>query len=256
MSRNHRNITRTDFKADLLNGHGQVPAAVDEPHSTAAEGSVIEPTPEHNCERHENAQATNDDGKLFLDSLALFYLKLQSKHLIPAYVIQIIIDEFQVCLELDRTYFFHGLKTKLTAENNDSEKADSIIKEAAKQNLFSRCHEGFLRSNHSRKAYYKECFSFVKPVQLHLGTNQNNKSCYIHYVSILETLKVLLKDQSFIDQYENPQLNDAGFLTDITDGNVFKSNELFASDKSALKLILYQDSFEVVNPLVQEMNHF
>lgn len=38
-------------------------------------------------------------------------------------------------------------------------------------------------------------------------------------------------------------------LCDIYDGSVFKSNVLFQESDLTLKLILYQDAFEVVNPL-------
>lgn len=36
---------------------------------------------------------------------------------------------------------------------------------------------------------------------------------------------------------------------DFTDGAAFKDNAFFQTNQNALKLILYQDSFEVCNPL-------
>lgn len=38
-------------------------------------------------------------------------------------------------------------------------------------------------------------------------------------------------------------------LTDVSDGQIFKSNDFFVQNPSSLKLVLYQDAFEVVNPL-------
>ncbi len=38
-------------------------------------------------------------------------------------------------------------------------------------------------------------------------------------------------------------------LSDISDGQIFKNNDFFAQNPSCVKLILYQDAFEVVNPL-------
>ncbi|PIK56613.1 hypothetical protein BSL78_06469 [Apostichopus japonicus] len=38
-------------------------------------------------------------------------------------------------------------------------------------------------------------------------------------------------------------------ITDITDGKIFKENTLFGSEENALSVILFQDAFEVVNPL-------
>lgn len=42
---------------------------------------------------------------------------------------------------------------------------------------------------------------------------------------------------------------DKDILTDITDGKSFSENDFFKNNPSALRLLLYQDSFEVVNPL-------
>ncbi len=38
-------------------------------------------------------------------------------------------------------------------------------------------------------------------------------------------------------------------LCDVGDGRVSKSNELFVSDRHALQIMLFQDAFEVANPL-------
>lgn len=38
-------------------------------------------------------------------------------------------------------------------------------------------------------------------------------------------------------------------LEDFTDGNVFKNNKFFQENPDALQIILYQDAFEIVNPI-------
>ena len=38
-------------------------------------------------------------------------------------------------------------------------------------------------------------------------------------------------------------------LKDFTDGSVAKENALFTTQRNAISLIMYQDSFEIVNPL-------
>ena len=42
---------------------------------------------------------------------------------------------------------------------------------------------------------------------------------------------------------------DADVLHDITDGHAFKSYQFFIENPGCLKVILYQDAFEIVNPL-------
>lgn len=39
-------------------------------------------------------------------------------------------------------------------------------------------------------------------------------------------------------------------LSDISDGQIFEHKDFFVQNPSCLKLVLYQDAFEVVNPLV------
>ena len=60
---------------------------------------------------------------------------------------------------------------------------------------------------------------------------------------IIETIQQLLKDPAVKKQFKNPVVSSDRILS------VAKSNVLFIEFHNAIKLILYQDSFEVVNPL-------
>ena len=84
----------------------------------------------------------------------------------------------------------------------------------------------------------------VAPVTINLGFDQNKVKRYCEYVPIIETIQELLKDPSVKAQFNNPNcLRSDNVLRDSTDGSVARKNLLFS------ELILYQDSFEVVNPL-------
>lgn len=72
------------------------------------------------------------------------------------------------------------------------------------------------------------------------------------YIPLPDTLRAILKDpvvwQECVES-QNHLVSD-GILMDVWDGSVFKSNELFLqAGDIILKLMLYQDAFEVVNPL-------
>ncbi|PIK59648.1 Interferon-induced protein 44 [Apostichopus japonicus] len=73
---------------------------------------------------------------------------------------------------------------------------------------------------------------------------------YCHYVPILQTIKVLI-DNDLIPIKSDRRANNMQLpvFTDITDGKIFKENTLFGSEENALSVILFQDAFEVVNPL-------
>lgn len=85
-----------------------------------------------------------------------------------------------------------------------------------------------------------------------MGTNEHRRDCYAQYIPLPDTLRAILKDP-FVWQEcvkSESHLVSDGFLSDVCDGSVFKSNKLFVqAGDIILKLILYQDAFEVVNPL-------
>ena len=96
---------------------------------------------------------------------------------------------------------------------------------------------------------YKRLFNYIEPVELLLGHDDNtNKNCYMHYVPIKETLTNLLSDTSVYEQYKNQPPPEDGVFSDWKSGSCHKKS-FFAEDKTALRLVLYQDAFEVANPL-------
>lgn len=66
-----------------------------------------------------------------------------------------------------------------------------------------------------------------------------------------KTVAGLFKSESMQKQhsYTHLQIHNKDVLKDIWDGKVIANNALLKSDPMSLGLILYQDSFEVVNPL-------
>lgn len=108
-----------------------------------------------------------------------------------------------------------------------------------------------LSTEHERRVYFENNFSYVHPQTLNLGVNKNRKQCHVQYVPIKETLRAMLKDPVVWQECLRPDNVSLSthILGDIYDGTEFKSNALFSESGNSQKLILYQDSFEVVNPL-------
>ena len=92
-------------------------------------------------------------------------------------------------------------------------------------------------------------FKYVEPVKITLGTDEHMDERYAYYIPVKETLSNLLDSdiwkKSALQQCET----DADVLHDITDGHAFKSYQFFIENPGCLKVILYQDAFEIVNPL-------
>ena len=102
--------------------------------------------------------------------------------------------------------------------------------------------------------YFKEHFRHVQPQSIFLGKNKHNKQCSYQYVPINLTLTSLLNDASVWKEFKTTE-NSAKQTTqsklqsfsDCTDGSPYKNNVLFNENPNAIKIILYQDAFEVCN---------
>lgn len=83
-----------------------------------------------------------------------------------------------------------------------------------------------------------------------MGVDSRNKSKYCYYVPIKKSLETLLADDTVLRQCLSSQFSDSSVLSDFTDGSVYKECVKGGDQlKKCLSLILYQDSFEVANPL-------
>jgi hypothetical protein len=189
---------------------------------------------------------------VFLESVALFYLKLEAKFHLPQSSIQEIVTSVCDFHKLSQNELQSQLKKLLQEEGITNEKIDYIVDDVFNSDLFDMVHDsvtGTLRSNYTRKKYYKTCFDYVTPLSIRLGRDKDNIDRHYHYVPIKETITTLFKDLTMQKQYEMQRDPKPGIYEDFQDGEVFKTNELFSNVSGALSLILYQDAFEVVNPL-------
>lgn len=107
---------------------------------------------------------------------------------------------------------------------------------------------GLLATHHRRLQYYKAHCNYVQPLEVSLGHKEGQQRHY-HYIPILESLRALLKQQGAAQLNYNAHHEEDDILCDITDGWAFKSNDMFSSDMDVLKVMIFQDAFEVVNPL-------
>jgi hypothetical protein len=100
------------------------------------------------------------------------------------------------------------------------------------------------------KKFYKQEFHYVEPTSYLLGLECNRKERYGQYIPIKLAIQSLFKNCSVCNQFMNPLPRKAGVLNDVVDGSVFSSNRFFSEMANALKILLDQDAFELVNPRV------
>jgi hypothetical protein len=188
----------------------------------------------------------------YIDNLALFYLKLQAKFLLPGSTIQSIVDEIQNIHDLDQTLQYKRLSQKLSVFGISDVDVTEIVDDLRNNNLFRKCMKGELRSHQTRQTFFKKRFKYVAPKQIYLGRDSCSVERYAQYIPIKDSITALFEDSSVRSMYtavHSNKISQPRVFTDICDGKMFKSNEFFSANPTALRIILYQDAFEVVNPL-------
>lgn len=138
---------------------------------------------------------TESDVTAYLhESMALFYLKLYTKHFLPANVMQDINEQFlEINSELT-TISAVKLQETLNSMSINTEVINEIMNKFNDNNIPRQLITSF-DTHYKRVQYFKENFSFVPPKQIFLGKNKLKKDCYMQYVPVLSTIETLLKDE-------------------------------------------------------------
>lgn len=102
-------------------------------------------------------ESVNED--TFLRHLALFYLKLQSKFLIPSFTVQIIVDHLQEIHEISHSQLLSKLREKLSALEVAEADTNAIFEILQSENLFQTCYSQTLKTDQKRKTFLKNTFN-------------------------------------------------------------------------------------------------
>ncbi|XP_035982662.1 uncharacterized protein LOC118557207 [Fundulus heteroclitus] len=242
MSRKHRTCA-VDSVSDMYMQNVSQPSAA----------SVHEDTPQSSNDAitNESSELPQDFSETFLRNVCLFYLKLQGQLLLPASTIQTIVEEMQNVHDLGQDYTLSKLRSLLKNDMSLNDDAIAKICDCVKDSdLFSACHHGPLRTTYSRAQTFKKMFKYIEPKTVKLGNDENMTERFAYYVPVTQTLKNLLESDIWKNSVSQQSCKThSDVFCDISDGQNFKSNQFFIENPGCLKLILYQDAFEIVNPL-------
>lgn len=230
---NTRNVVENNSASELLY----------QPHEETAEPQNDVVNPIHSAVEPPLLGATQIYSNL--------YLNMATDHFATEPLIQKVVSStfsaFQVCEQ----NFTSAVKSSSLSANNQSSVQD-MYREAL-EGVYGP-HDpqnGIFRSTHTRTNYHRKNPNFVKPVDVPLR-DQNGLPTGNHYtyVPILETLRVMLRDEDICRFCKNPEdSNHADGFFDISDGNVFKSNCFFRTNRKGWRIILFQDAFNVCDLL-------
>ena len=189
--------------------------------------------------------------KDLLKKVALFILTMETKWHIPVSAVQKILREINTVHSFNSVFVSQQIKAKLKQFEPEvklpTHYVEDIVKSVCNDPMHRLLHAelGSLRSSQIRKGFFKTNFSYVEPIAYKILNNCEHK--HFHYIPLINLLKAFFSDPA-IGQYLDKHCTD-GILRDFNDGEVFKNKTFFQNNPRAIELLLYQDSFEIVNPL-------
>ena len=193
---------------------------------------------------------TEEDAVLSRDSditrqFNLFLVKLQVQNHVTQTVMDEIVKSFKYFHELSNEKLLSQC-LEIAYKRNADFKGEEEIHKLFESDSLSLALDGPMRSQHKRLEYAKKNMKYVEPCELKFNTIDADAKC--HYIPLKDSLKHIMSDKTVRNDFlhVDKKSRDTGVLADIQDGYVYKRN---CPSERTVELILYQDSFEVVNPL-------
>ena len=105
-----------------------------------------------------------------------------------------------------------------------------------------------------RAKYYKKHYNFIEPIEIPFLTAHDEETDSYHYVLILKTLENMLSNEEIRNYCSTSDQCDSknGFFA-IKDGKIVKECAVFIN---GLRIIIFQDAFEICNPLESSKDKF
>lgn len=186
------------------------------------------------------------------DDIARFYLKLEGECLMATMTVQEISEEIARLTE----YSHHCLRKTLYQQLSNIGLPELAIKSIIHTTfdsdpVFNVHHKDkdieYLGSDYFRNKYWHKRFPFVQPEEIYFGVNDAGKKRVAQYVSIKETLQVLLRDEEIrkmILKSFQREGNTPTVLEDFCDGSGYAAHKCQHADGKCLQLLLFQDAFD------------
>ena len=197
---------------------------------------------------HTAPVTVSSESDLNATGIAALLCLLQHKQLIPSSTIDTIVSETVDMLNSFSAHVKEKLKLLLERNLIDHDVVQEIVKDLTEDlsltDVFS-C----LNTEYLRKQYIRNNFMFVSPISKKFPLHGDiGETVTYMYVPLLESLKAIFSDayvkEQFLADYEQSTM-----YGDFGDGLKVKNNDLFKLKERSLKLLLYTDAFEIVNPL-------
>lgn len=179
-------------------------------------------------------------------NIALLFLKMKAQHCLSDTTVQAIADDFSNLCYVNSLIAKERIGSLCTTYSLPHNAVVAFSDAADSGCWMSAMTE--LNTDFKCSAYYNRSFPYVPPNEYKFSDDCNNDDSF-QYISVIETLKAVLKNDDILTQILNPEACADGHLQSFRDGTLYKSHPIFSQTDYGIQIVLYSDEFEIVNPL-------
>lgn len=208
------------------------------------------------CLLNEVSPCIETENDFILQNLAQFCMRLEYHHLISEKVIQFIVEEMSHVYSHGLASLNKEFRRQMELQGIPSEKIELIVSNVFKSDPLTKSLKNDLGSSYKRKEFYKKTFPFVEPEKIDYVFTKVTKTgeevrteTFFYYISIKETLQACFLDKSLNLKLERVVARSDEIIEDYSDGKVFINNKFFQDNPICVRIAIYQDGVEIVNPL-------
>ena len=231
MSRRHRNVSllniRDDFKCQkavtVLTGDNEMcPMDIEEDQDSSRQSS----------------ESTD-----VCKNIALLFLKMKAQYCLADTTVQAIVNDFSDLCYLSSLTVEKHIDTLCAKYNLPVAEFRDAADSGSWKNAMTD-----LQSDSRRSAYYMRVFPYIMPTEYKFSDDCRNTDSF-QYISVIDTLKAVLKIDDVRTQILNPETSAEGHLKSFRDGTLYQNHPVFSQTHYGVEIIVYSDEFQIVNPL-------
>jgi uncharacterized C2H2 Zn-finger protein len=182
-----------------------------------------------------------------------FYNCLMNEKKVPHYTTDFIVEKMTALHEQNMKLVEKAVKD-LFVKSDSPLDASQVISEMRRSDLLAGIHsksaDANMSTEYGRLKFIDNHMLVVPPVTVVLNpSDPPKKQKTFQYVSIRESLKLILQDSSYQNCATSARTTPSNMYSDIWDSDVYKENPFFMQNPTAIPLILYSDEIAITNPL-------
>jgi len=192
---------------------------------------------------HDVVKMQTEHIKQLRECMFKYSLKLREKYLLPASTHADIVADCKSLVNSVLTCHNDVISCHLENKGYDIHSDNDLVRNILDTGKYDRLWSG-CETSYKLQQNCSQLLGMIKPVQ-HTVSGYKN-----YYIPLTDILTMLVKKDDIMPMVlQSPLLHDESHLTGFTSGDAFLSMKLLMNDCHWLLIHLYNDEFEVVNPI-------